>query len=87
MVYKWEVEQMKDELETKDLIYISSEAIAYSISNFLHQNNKKIITYDLVFSYVKQIVKDEKLVEQIYDEVRNLLINKYGINLVLEKKI
>ena len=87
MVYKWEVEQMKDELETKDLIYISSEAIAYSISNFLHQNNKKIITYDLVFSYVKQLVKDEKLVEQIYDEVRNLLINKYGINLVLEKKI
>lgn len=78
---------MKDELETKDLIYISSEAIAYSISNFLHQNNKKIITYDLVFSYVKQLVKDEKLVEQIYDEVRNLLINKYGINLVLEKKI
>lgn len=74
---------MKKEQE----VYINSETIAFQIAGILHEKNERIIDHKLVYQMVKELVKNEKIVDDVYRETISLLEDKYGILFDLDKQV
>ena len=74
-----------EEKETN--VYLYSELLAFVISKFLYETKDNTITFDLLYSLIKEYVKDESIIEQVYEEVKKLLADKYKIDIKPNKDI
>lgn len=74
-----------EEKETN--VYLYSELLAFVISKFLYETKDNTITFDLLYSLIKEYVKDESIIEQVYEEAKKLLADKYKIDIKPNKDI
>lgn len=60
----------------------SVEQYAFKIASILHKTNKGIISMDKVISLTKEMVKEDELIDLVANEVLNILLEKYQIEII-----
>lgn len=68
-------------------IYSNSEILAFQIAGILNQKNERIIDHSLVYQIVKSQVKNEEIIDEVYNATISLLEDKYGILFDVDKKV
>ncbi len=58
------------------------ESYALQVASVLHKTGKGSFTMDEICEKVKELVKEEELVEPVVIEVKQLLINKYNFEII-----
>lgn len=58
------------------------ETYALQVASVLHKTGKGSFTIDEIVDKVKELVKEEELVEPVIIEVQQVLINKYNYEIV-----
>lgn len=58
------------------------ETYALQVASVLHKTGKGSFTIDEIVDKVKEIVKEEELVEPVMIEVQQVLINKYNYEII-----
>ena len=58
------------------------ETYALQVASVLHKTGKGSFTIDEIVDKVKELVKEEELVEPVVIEVQQVLINKYNYEIV-----
>lgn len=58
------------------------ETYALQVASILHKTGKGSFTIDEIIDKVKQIVKEEELIDPVIIEVNQILINKYNYEII-----
>lgn len=53
----------------------------------MSDKNERIIEHSLVYQYVKAQVKNEEIIEEVYEKTLSLLEDKYGILFDVDKVV
>lgn len=58
------------------------ETYALQVASILHKTGKGSFSIDEIIDKVKELVKEEELIEPVIIEVKQVLINKYNYEII-----